>query len=184
MSDVEENDVYAVFVGTIDQDGLNRLAQGIGVALNSINATAIHLMMQSLGGGVGEGSCLYNLFRRVPVPLTVYNSGQLCSIAAIAYLGAPSRIASPRSSFMIHPVHFSPQGAPSESLKRFAETAAIDDSRVNSILKEHLTLTEEQWAIHSRTDLWLTAEDALAAGMVTEIGEFAPPPGRRLWIVA
>jgi len=181
MTDGPDNPVYAIFVGMIDQDGLNRLTQGIGVALNQINASAIHLMLQSGGGGVGEGICLYNIFKSVPVPLTLYNSGQLCSIAAVAYLGAPLRCASARASFMYHPVHFSPQAAPSESLQRFAEVAAMDDARIDSILKEHLSLSKRQWETHSRADLWLSAEEAVKVGVATEIAEFAPPPGRRIF---
>ena len=47
----------------------------------------VHLLFQSNGGTVGDGLCLYNFFRSLPISLTFYNTGSVASVAAIAYLG-------------------------------------------------------------------------------------------------
>lgn len=52
----------------------------------------LHLRFQSSGGHPGSGIYVYDLFRRFPFPITVYNVGQVSSIGVVAYLGAQLRI--------------------------------------------------------------------------------------------
>ena len=87
------NDVYGVFVGAIDQLAVGRLANAANVAFNN-DVTHIHLAFQTMGGSVADGVALYNLFRAIPTPLTLYNIGSVASAGVIAYLGAATRAAS------------------------------------------------------------------------------------------
>jgi ATP-dependent protease ClpP protease subunit len=48
---------------------------------------------------------------------------------------------------------------------------------------EAAKLTPEQWETHRQGDLWLSADEALAAGIATEVAEFAPPAGYRIFNV-
>jgi ATP-dependent Clp protease, protease subunit len=67
--------------------------------------------MQTTGGNVQDGVCLYNYFRTLPVDLSVYNVGSISSAGVIAYLGAKNRKAATLATFMIHRSHASFQGA-------------------------------------------------------------------------
>ncbi|MCL6483392.1 MAG: peptidase S14, partial [Janthinobacterium lividum] len=48
------------------------------------------------------------------------------------------------------------------------------------ILRDHVNLTQEQWQVHTYSDLHLTAAQALQVGMIESIRDFAPPKGKRL----
>lgn len=174
--------VHLIFAGVIDQAGAQRICQGLNAAMSD-GVGHVHLMLQSAGGNVGDGVFLYNIFRSAPIGLTLYNGGQVCSSATIAFLGARSRIASPACLFMMHPTHFSPQFASGEMLGRLNATAAMEDARINAIFSEHLTLTDEQRATLKSADLWLHADDAVAAGLATSIGDFDIPKGERSYFL-
>ena len=122
---------------------------------------------------------MYNLFREFPAKLTVYNLGQVSSIAAVAFIGAQKRKASAHASFMFHrSANAVGQPATASRLKLLAESVGLDD-----VLRQHLKLTDAQWRVHERDDLIFSAKDALAAGIVDEIAEFTPPIGQKLFTV-
>src|SRR5688572_8707271 len=89
---------WGAFVGFINQDALARVFKALSPAISN-GVSHIHLLFQSAGGTVGDGIALYNYFRSLPVGLTLYNVGSVASIAAIAFLGARRRIATPHSTF-------------------------------------------------------------------------------------
>jgi len=59
--------------------------------------------------------------------------------------------------------------------------AKSDDERTESILREHLQLSKEEWDALNYTDLHFSGEEAVNIGLVHEIGEFSPPPGSQIW---
>ena len=83
-------EVYATFAGIIDQMAVQKVFNAI-TTVSSTNVDHIHLLMQSSGGLVGDGVCLYNFFRNLNIGLTIYNGGQICSIATLVYLGVKER---------------------------------------------------------------------------------------------
>jgi ATP-dependent protease ClpP protease subunit len=82
---------------------------------------------------------------------------------------------------MIHKTYFSPVSATADRLQSAADTALLDDRRIEAILHEHVKLSDEKWNVHKAADLWLSADDALKAGLVTEIDDFSPPKGGQLF---
>jgi ATP-dependent Clp protease, protease subunit len=174
-----QNSVYAVFAGGIDTQVVQRFFNGITSALGA-GQTDLHLLFQSWGGNVSDGVCLYNFFRTLPADLTLYNVGNVSSIATIAYLGAKRRKVSTYATFMVHRTQSPGQPATAERLNAIAHSVVADDERTEAILRSHLTLSEEQWAAHRVADLWLTAPEAVACGLA-ELGEFAPPAGVRIF---
>ncbi len=141
-------------------------------------------MMQSSGGGIGEGVCLYNLFRTLSIDLTLYNSGTVASIAVVAYLGAKKRVVSPHGLFMIHRTQTTTSVAVNtQTVKAFAQSAVLFDKTTEAILREHITMPDEKWAHFNHNDLWFSAEEAVKYGIAHEIGDFAPPSGTSLYTV-
>ena len=173
-------EVYGIFSGPIDQPGAQRLINSLTTAsANSVKS--VHLMFQSIGGGIGEGICLHNLFQTLPFEFTLYNSGSVSSIAVIAYLGAKRRKVSAYASFMIHRTQTTTTAANTQTVKAFAESAVLFDKNTEAILRAHINMPAEKWSHFNHNDLWFSAEDAVKYGIADEIAEFSPPTGTRLW---
>jgi ATP-dependent protease ClpP protease subunit len=135
----------------------------------------VHLLIHSPGGGINEGVVLYNYFRSIPMEIIAYNFSAVSSAAVLVYLGADKRIVAPNATFMIHktvvPV---PHVATGPRLQAATNAVGIDDDRVEAILREHASLSPEQWAIHSVADLTLRSDESIECGIAHEIGHFAP----------
>jgi len=169
-----------MFVGNIDQAAVQRLANAFATA-SANGVTEVHLLFQSVGGGIGEGICLHNLFQTVPFDLTLYNIGCVSSIAVVAYLGSNRRKTSAYATFMIHRTQTTTQAANTQTIKAFAESAVLFDRNTEAILRKHINMPEEKWAHFNHNDLWFSAEEALKVGISQEIAEFAPPSNTRLF---
>jgi ATP-dependent protease ClpP protease subunit len=156
-------EVYGIFTGPIDQAAAQRISNAMSLAINN-GVEGIHLLFQSGGGNVGDAIYLFNLFRSLPISLTLYNIGSIASIAVIAYLGAAKRITTSNATFTVHRTDFS-------------------EKRIESILQGKLKLPADKLKQHSVADLSLSADEAVAAGLATSIGDFMPPKGQRMFYV-
>src|SRR5260370_7187686 len=94
----------------------------------------VHLLFQSVGGIVGDGICLYNFFKSLPINLTIYNAGAVQSIAIVSYLGAKRRKTSSRAVFMIHRTSSGAQPATAPSLKCSAQALPLDNVTSDPLL--------------------------------------------------
>jgi ATP-dependent Clp protease protease subunit len=140
-----------------------------------------HLLLHSHGGYISDGLCLYNVLSASPVRFVMYNAGVVASIAVTVFLAGEQRYASETARFMIHKSHASPgTGIGADDLAVVVEGLRADDSRTESVMRRFLQLTPEQLQVHARTDLHLTAQDALGVGLIDEIRDFSPRPGARL----
>jgi ATP-dependent Clp protease protease subunit len=174
------NEVYATFSGPINENSTHRIFQAVAGA-SAAKVRHIHFLLESFGGFVGDGIALYNFFRTLPMDLTIYNVGSIQSIAVIAYLGAKNRKASASAAFMIHRVSMSNQTATASSLHAVAKSIAIDDQRIEAILRKHLTLKPEDWTALDHHDLHFSAEESVKAGIANEVGEWSPPVGTQIF---
>jgi ATP-dependent Clp protease, protease subunit len=173
--------IFAMFCGAIDQISAQRIMNGIDVATQSGKKTHVHLLLQSTGGTIGDGICLHNYFKTCPIDLTVYNMGQIASVAVIAYLAARTRVANKHATFMIHASTAPAIPMNPDTLKSVQNTLRIDDERVQAILKEHIKISDDQWSNLRHHELWFTAGDAIKSGIATTIGDFAPPSGTPIY---
>lgn len=178
----QPQEVYAIFCDGINQEAVKRLSASLSFATQN-NITNVHLLFQSTGGSVSDGVCLYNIFKALPIDLTVYNCGSVMSIAAIAFLGAGKRKTSARATFMIHRTTASPQSASAGRLHSVAESVVLDDQRTEAILKGHLKLSPEEWTELDSRELWFSAEEAIKAGLAEEVSEFSPPKGSKIYTI-
>ena len=171
--------VYTAFSGSIDTAGLQRIMNAAGVAVQN-GFTNIHLLFESTGGAVGDGICLYNFLRTLPLKLTIYNGGTVASIAAIAFLGAQSRKASANAIFMIHRTYTPSQSASAKNLPGITKSLSLDDERTEDILRQNIKLQPSHWDEIAKGDLFLSAQEALSVGLIDEIADFVPAPGALL----
>ena len=76
---------------------------------------------------------------------------------------------------MMHRTSSGAQPATAAKLKGIAKSLTLDDERTESILREHITLDEEEWATLDNQDVYFSGEEAVKIGIAHEIGEFSPP---------
>ena len=175
------NEVYGIFAGPVDQPAVGRVANAAAIACSN-RVTHIHLAFQTSGGSVPDGVGLYNIFRALPISLTLYNIGTIASAGVIAYLGAANRAVSSHGTFMIHRTMSPAVGVTSERLEAMMQSVAIDDARIEAIFASaNLTLSKQQKKTHQSADLWLSSDEATKAGIATTLKEFSPPKGTALF---
>jgi ATP-dependent Clp protease protease subunit len=183
MSDelaIPNTEAWFTLSGDVNSDMVHRVFEAVSAMTNSGIATA-HVLLQSNGGYVSDGLCLYNFLANAPVKFHMYNAGAVASIAVILFLSGTRRYASETARFMVHKSHATASpGARPDALNIIVEGLRADDARTESILRQHVVLTPEQWAIHQYSDLHLNSRDARAAHMIDDVTDFAPPRGARL----
>ena len=169
--------VYWTFAGPINEAAAERFVRQLPFMMQMSAEAVHHISLQTSGGTIGDGIWLFNFLKSFPRASKVYNAGTIASIGTIAYLGAPRRIASAHAAFMIHRSTYTALPANAAHLANGVRILAMEDKRTEAILRDQVRLTAAQWCEIDRHELWLTAQDAVAAGLVHEIGEFTPPEG-------
>lgn len=173
-------DAYFTLSGDVNSDMVHRVFEAVS-SMTEDGIDTAHVLIQSNGGYVSDGLCLYNFLANSPIKFVMYNGGAVASIAVILFLAGSERFASETARFMVHKSHATASpGARPDALNIIVEGLRADDARTEAILRKHIELTPEQWAIHQYSDLHLTSRDADKAGMISAIGDFAPPKGARL----
>ncbi|MEB0136968.1 ATP-dependent Clp protease proteolytic subunit [Actimicrobium sp. CCC2.4] len=170
-------DGYFTLAGDINSDMVRRVFDALGKMTADGIGTA-HILLQSNGGYVSDGICLYNTLRNAPLELVMYNGGAVASIAVTVFLAGQRRIASDTARFMIHKSHATAAvGARPEALQIIAEGLMADDRRTEAILRRHIHLTQRMWDVHAHSDLHLNPQDALDTLLIERLGDFSPPRG-------
>jgi ATP-dependent Clp protease protease subunit len=166
--------------GDVNSDMVRRVFDAVAdMSEDRINTA--HILIQSNGGYVSDGICLYNYLSKLPIRIVTYNAGAVASIAVILFLAGEQRYASDTARFMVHKSHASaPHGARPDALRIIVEGLQADDARTEQILRNHIRLSDEHWKIHAYSDLHLTASEALSVGMVGDVRDFIPPKGLRV----
>jgi ATP-dependent Clp protease protease subunit len=173
----QPKEAYGFFFAEINQTTGQRLMDGISAASRD-HYDRIHILFQSTGGTVGDGISLYNFIRNAPLEVFLYNTGTVCSVATIAYLGAPKRFVSQHATFMIHRSKPAAHTIPTyEGLKAAVKSLEMDDKRTEAILKRHLQMDDQDWSAFRQSDFWFSASEAVKNGMATDIGDFSAPRG-------
>ena len=163
--------------GDVNSDMVHRVFEAVDHMTEDGIETA-HVLVQSNGGYVSDGLCLYNFMSKSPIEFVMYNGGAVASIAVIMYLSGTRRYASETARFMVHKSHATASpGSRPDALNIIVEGLRADDARTESILRKHVELTPEQWAIHQYSDLHLNSRDARSAGMINDIADFTAPKG-------
>lgn len=174
-------EVYATLSGPVDPLMFQRVCNCFGNLVTG-RVSHVHLLLQSIGGGVSDGVCLYNYLKSLPLQITTYNAGDVASIAVLVFLAGKHRKASNTAAFLIHrTTNVVNAPAPGDALKTIGESVLQDDARTEAILRSHLKIPPEKWAIIERVGLRISALDALELGLIHEIQDFAPPFGSRLF---
>ncbi|MBC7490081.1 MAG: ATP-dependent Clp protease proteolytic subunit [Glaciimonas sp.] len=177
----QTNPLYSMLNGDVNPDMTIRMFRAVS-DMSKLGAPDSHLLIQSPGGFVEDGIVLFNILNNLPFKLYTYNGGAVQSIAVLIFLAGAYRACSATATFMIHrSAGGANPGTSPATMKIIADRLIANDIRVESILRQRITLTDAQWKMHAESDLHLTAAEALACGLVHEIKDFAPPTGSQVF---
>lgn len=175
-----DKEAWFTLSGDVNSDMVHRVFEAVSL-MTEDGIERAHILIQSNGGYVSDGLCLYNFLANSPIEFVMYNGGAVASIAVIVFLAGTRRYCSETARFMVHKSHATASpGSRPDALNIIVEGLRADDARTESILRKHIELTPEQWGVHQYSDLHLNARDAKIAGMVNDIADFAPPKGAML----
>ena len=173
-------EAYFTLAGDVNGAMVERVFRAVSL-MTEQGITTAHVLLQSHGGYVSDGICLFNFLSNLPIKIVTYNSGVVASIAVIVFLSGHRRYASETARFMLHKSHASTyKGASPSQLKIISDGLIADDIRTESITRQYLKLKLSQWKVHALDDLHLTAQEALAAKLIHRIGNFNPLPNARI----
>lgn len=118
----------------------------------------------------GDGMSLYDVIESSNTPIEVICTGKIMSMGVIVALGAEVRKAYRNTTFMIHQLSGLSFGTLREMEDSVAEASRINEMLFN-IIKYKTLVTEEQLneVLQQKKDWFLTAEEALRLGILTDI---------------
>ncbi|HEY4813081.1 MAG TPA: ATP-dependent Clp protease proteolytic subunit [Chthoniobacterales bacterium] len=160
-----------VFIGTAIDDHIANLVVAQMLFLQMTDPKKpINLYINSPGGSVTAGLAIYDTMQFVTCDVATYCVGIAASMGAVLLAAGTrgKRYALPNSDIMIHQVSGGAQGTASD-VERTVEWMFKIKKRLIHILSQHTGKTEEQIQIDSDRDYWMSADEALAYGLVDEV---------------
>ena len=132
--------------------------------------TPIEFFLSTYGGACYDGMALHDVIESSKTPVEVICTGKIMSMGVIVALGASVRKAYRNTTFMIHQVSGLSFGTLREMEDTVAEASRINDILFN-IIKSKTKVTEDQLneVLQKKKDWFLTAEEALDLGILTEL---------------
>lgn len=130
----------------------------------------IHLYINSPGGVVTSGLAIYDTIQFIKPDVSTLCIGQAASAAALLLCAgtAGKRYCLPNSRVMIHQPLGGYQGQATDIAIHAKETLLIRE-RLNKIMAHHTGKPEEQIAIDTERDNFMSAEQAVAYGLADKV---------------
>lgn len=182
-NEIEPQAIYITFTGFINEEAVIKFQQTLGGAISK-GVQTVHLAIHSHGGNIDDSIALYYYLTGIPLELITHNIGVVQSGATFLHLAGHVRRSCEHASFMIHKTTFSAKGdtpMTAADLTNLATGAELADKNSESILRAHISMPDDKWAVHSRANLFIGAEEAKLFGIIHEITNFSVPFGATLF---
>ena len=128
----------------------------------------IQININSEGGSVTEGIAIYSMLAEHPATKTVKIDGLAASIATIIAMAGDTRAMSENGFFVIHnPSVY--EGGDAEALRKAADVLDGMKERMVSIYGTKAIIPSDMIRSAMDYETWYTAEEARAAGFVSEV---------------
>lgn len=132
----------------------------------------ITLLVNSPGGEVHSGFGVYDVIRFIKPRVRIVCAGLTASIATIILLAVrkEDRLALPNARLLIHQPLFSGEVfGPASDLEITANEILKTKARINQVIAEECGQTLEKVVHDTERDFWLSAEEAVAYGLVSRV---------------
>lgn len=130
----------------------------------------IHLYINSPGGSVTAGMAIYDTMQYIKCDVSTICIGMAASMGAFLLAGGAKgkRLALPNAEIMIHQPSGGSQGQATE-IEIAAKHILKTKEKLNKILAENTGKDLEQVTADTERDNWLSAEEAVAYGLIDKI---------------
>jgi ATP-dependent protease ClpP protease subunit len=129
----------------------------------------VDVHISSHGGVVGDGLAIYNALTSYNGPVTTYNDGIAASIASVIMQAGSRRVMSPVSAMMIHDAWGWAEGDEAE-VRKTADALAKNSDIIARAYASKAGGSPARWREAMKATTWYDADEALAAGLVDEVG--------------
>lgn len=162
---------FVLVFGEID-DKLARSTCERLILLAQESDAPIHLLISSPGGHVESGDAIHDMIRFVRAPVTTIGSGWVASAGTHIFLAAPKdrRVCLPNTRFMIHQPAGGAGGRATDIAIQAKEIIKTRERIAKVIARETGHALEKVLADMER-DYWMSAEEAVAYGIVARVIE-------------
>lgn len=145
-------------------------ATGVEIDLTAIEMPHIQVLLSTYGGSVYDGLSLYDAIKGSKTSVDITCFGKIMSMGIIIMLASKTRKAYRNTTFMIHEMSSVSFGKVADM-----EDELIETKRLNKVLfdiiREETGITKKKLdeIYEKKKDWFLTAEEALELGLITEI---------------
>ena len=185
----ESEKIHVVnFVSGINQKSVAQLVEFTTEARNC-KASKIILNISSTGGELTSAFGTYYHLRSLGIPLVTHNMGNVESAAVLIYLAGDTRLAAPHCRFLIHKLRwqFANETVTQSFISEKLMNIEFDTARYRDIFNERTQGAESPIDIDKALmgdSAFLSARDALSAGICTCISELAVAADAILWHIS
>lgn len=138
-------------------------------ALSDADGQDVDININSGGGDVFSGSAIYSAIRAYKGKVNIHVTGIAASAASVVAMAAHSD-ASPTAQIMIHKVSTTQSGN-SADMEKAADILKQADRSIAAAYVAKTGMSEEDALQLMEDETWLTADDAVAYGLIDEIAE-------------
>jgi ATP-dependent Clp protease, protease subunit len=158
-----------LLTGGIDDKQARAVCERL-LALSAESAEPILLIISSPGGHVESGDMIHDMIKFIPAPVNVLGSGWVASAGALIYSAAQKdrRFSLPNTRFLLHEPRGGVGGQASDVEIQAREIIRMR-ARLNQIFADATGQTLDQIKADTDRDYWMSAEEALAYGLVGKI---------------
>jgi ATP-dependent Clp protease protease subunit len=158
-----------LLTGGIDEHQARRVCERL-LALSGESDAPITLVVSSPGGHVESGDMIHDMIQFVPAPVRILGTGWVASAGALIYSAAPRerRFCLPNTRFLLHEPRGGVGGAASDVEIQAKEILKMRE-RLNKIFAAATGQPLERIKADTDRDYWMSAEDAVAYGLVGKI---------------
>ena len=162
---------FVLVFGEIDDQLARRTCERL-IALSQESDAPIQMLISSPGGHVESGDAIHDVVRFVRAPVTTIGTGWVASAGTHIYLAAPKerRVCLPNTRFMIHQPAGGAGGRASDIAIQAREIIKVRE-RIAKVVAAQTGQKLDKVLADMERDYWMSAEEAVAYGIVSRIIE-------------
>ncbi|HUT21052.1 MAG TPA: ATP-dependent Clp protease proteolytic subunit [Anaerolineae bacterium] len=160
-----------IFLGTpINDQVANLIVAQLLYLANDDPERDIQFYINSPGGQITSGLAIYDTIQLIPAPVTTTAVGMAASMATILLTGGTPgrRYALPNATIHLHQPMGGVQGQATDIEIEAKEILRMRDL-LNSILKTHTGLTDEDIRKYTDRNFYMTAEQGVELGIIDKV---------------
>lgn len=144
-------------------------AKGFQKEISAIKAKQIDLHINSPGGAVFDGVAIYNLLKQHPANVTTYIDGIAASIASVIALAGDRVVMAENALYMMHNPFGMVMGNAGD-MRAMADVLDKIRGTMTNVYAGKSGKPEDEINSLLDAETWMTADEALEAGFIDEIG--------------